>query len=1161
MLANYPHRYPIINDFRKHLEESGVSYSTQKGYLSDITKFLNWLKLNANLQPSDLSLFALGKHLNHETARNYKADISTQINSNKTLNRQLSTLRHFARFLMDSRGIDFDFTHQISNIAPREITKTIKLEPIQNPVRGNLLKEFKGSLLRNDSSKNTIKNYISDVRQFLLWLEDNIDIKDVKLEILKAYTEGFKLRATEATAKRKVASLKRFFQWAKEVEIIKEDPYYINSIARDVVPEPSKEPEPQITPPSPSVPMPVIPKNSKSNRYIYLGILGCFLMLSTFLLITKSALRVSKPEPQVLSSSTQKPDSGPDLYRDGVLTLSSSDSKIKAIGKLLIAGSSIVIATEKGSGGDINVAPDGQGTVNIFTSNTDGDSFHVDNANIEEGALISASAGNELDTYYLLKLESGSPIVTRFSVDSKGNVQVSGALDLQGDLDIEEGKSDTANISKTLEKNENTLGAVLSLLLDETNGIGSSESTLVLKRLGGNKNATALLVDDGNARFDGQIQLGSFSSNPEASGEGSVIYNSIDKEAYYWNGTSWVPVHSSSNSNWREISNILYPNNTNNDLAVGDPSSPVFLVDHSGNAVFSDTLKVDAQNAFVGVGTNSPITKFNVVGKALNTPLVVFDNEGDGDILGAQSKGVTKFRVASTGSVFLRLDGAPSTSSLCHRGAAGEEEIVDCIPNGAADYMEMYPTTNYDNNIYPEKGDIVTTSELYTTTRNGESISKLVKSNKSYQDNVIGIISDIKSATDFNSVGYNINAEDHPMPVALVGRVQVRIDPNSPEINAGDFITTSEVPGRGMKATKAGYVVGKALDNWSPTSNKDSVLVLVGNSYFTPELLREPQMSNQVSDTIKDITDNLGGSKLLSPVVEEDALTLKNQEGVKVVKIDTQDNSKLESNLETKNIDELYADKIYTTDIVAKNGDKVVSYEDILKTLGQIEADQKELSDKFLPSTIGSASSDKELEQLGLVSANNIYVTERGTFQNISVVDSVAVGNDFIINKILDELTGKTLTTINTIDTPLMVQSLALQPIEMMNKRFTIDTDGNVKLSGNLSVKGNIDTTSLSTKKVIIASDTANSNQSPATSNTIENNATAGHSTLPANTPNITIKNDKVNDNSLIYLSPSSPTDNNVLYVKEKGDGYFSVGFIDSIGKEVDFDWWVIDLD
>jgi hypothetical protein len=109
-------------------------------------------------------------------------------------------------------------------------------------------------------------------------------------------------------------------------------------------------------------------------------------------------------------------------------------------------------------------------------------------------------------------------------------------------------------------------------------------------------------------------------------------------------------------------------------------------------------------------------------------------------------------------------------------------------------------------------------------------------------------------------------------------------------------------------------------------------------------------------------------------------------------------------------------------------------------------------------------------------------------------------------------------------------------------------------------VKGNIDTTSLSTKKVIIASDTANSNQSPATSNTIENNATAGHSTLPANTPNITIKNDKVNDNSLIYLSPSSPTDNNVLYVKEKGDGYFSVGFIDSIDKEVDFDWWVIDL-
>ena len=51
--------------------------------------------------------------------------------------------------------------------------------------------------------------------------------------------------------------------------------------------------------------------------------------------------------------------------------------------------------------------------------------------------------------------------------------------------------------------------------------------------------------------------------------------------------------------------------------------------------------------------------------------------------------------------------------------------------------------------------------------------------------------------------------------LALAGRVPVKIDPDSAAFDAGDFLTSSSKPGLAMKATKAGYTVGKALEAWN----------------------------------------------------------------------------------------------------------------------------------------------------------------------------------------------------------------------------------------------------------------------------------------------------------------------------------------------------------
>jgi len=105
----------------------------------------------------------------------------------------------------------------------------------------------------------------------------------------------------------------------------------------------------------------------------------------------------------------------------------------------------------------------------------------------------------------------------------------------------------------------------------------------------------------------------------------------------------------------------------------------------------------------------------------------------------------------------------------------------------------------------------------------------------------------------------------------------------------------------------------------------------------------------------------------------------------------------------------------------------------------------------------------------------------------------------------------------------------------------------------------------------------------------IETNATAGEATLPAYETELIIYNDKLTDQSLIYLTPTSDTKNKILYVKAKhadatgeestpdttneestqdttglgqdetgNRSYFVVGMNGELAVPVEFNWWII---
>lgn len=133
----------VISSFSDFLEHRGISVKTRKNYKSDARQFLRWFN----------------KPLNGITARHineYKQFFSKTTPA-ATVNRRLSTMRTFFAFCLASGIISEDPTIKLTSF-PDYLNPKI------------LLRHFQANLEREGAAKATVKNYGTDVRQFLTWV-------------------------------------------------------------------------------------------------------------------------------------------------------------------------------------------------------------------------------------------------------------------------------------------------------------------------------------------------------------------------------------------------------------------------------------------------------------------------------------------------------------------------------------------------------------------------------------------------------------------------------------------------------------------------------------------------------------------------------------------------------------------------------------------------------------------------------------------------------------------------------------------------------------------------------------------------------------------------------------------------------------------------------
>lgn len=149
--------------FESYLKnELKVSGKTLRNYRADLGHFLRWSK--DHLGKKDLvveDLESLLPHFSPYLVATYKTHHVQKGVPQATINRRLSTLRNFGKFLASSGHTKHNPAQLITNIK-EELSHEEKLHGV--------VREFAKHLEKEGASRRTQINYLSDVRHLTAWL-------------------------------------------------------------------------------------------------------------------------------------------------------------------------------------------------------------------------------------------------------------------------------------------------------------------------------------------------------------------------------------------------------------------------------------------------------------------------------------------------------------------------------------------------------------------------------------------------------------------------------------------------------------------------------------------------------------------------------------------------------------------------------------------------------------------------------------------------------------------------------------------------------------------------------------------------------------------------------------------------------------------------------
>ncbi|MFA4845563.1 MAG: hypothetical protein WC654_03325 [Patescibacteria group bacterium] len=354
--------------------------------------------------------------------------------------------------------------------------------------------------------------------------------------------------------------------------------------------------------------------------------------------------------------------------------------------------------------------------------------------------------------------------------------------------------------------------------------LGTFNSSLILSSAG--TAADAIIVNASNAAGGIDVDFGT----------GNMVIVGTGVSADFTLDADLISIDSTGTSNVTLTSNLAGEDFT---IALGGVTNSSLILSSTGTS--TDALQINVIGTAGAMDVLSPTT-------------VTFSGDTNASVVVFTDAGRTALVADFDGLIQINLGTTSSDEAICGKDADAQTSDVtinDCSASPVADYAERYPVAtdvDYGDIVVPGDHVVYTYDESVGT----QEISQAVKSSYAYQGPVIGIVS--HNEGDFTSAGNNIAAGDNPMPVALVGRVPVKVVGEGGSIAVGDFLTTSSIPGAAMKATQAGRVIGMALSNWDGSS--PTVMVQVINTWYQPSSSESSSIQGGSSSALS-VTDSI----------------------------------------------------------------------------------------------------------------------------------------------------------------------------------------------------------------------------------------------------------------------------------------------------------------
>jgi len=122
---------------------------------------------------------------------------------------------------------------------------------------------------------------------------------------------------------------------------------------------------------------------------------------------------------------------------------------------------------------------------------------------------------------------------------------------------------------------------------------------------------------------------------------------------------------------------------------------------------------------------------------------------------------------------------------------------------------------------------------------------------------LLGIVSTHPAFRLSQKENYDSVAGSRTLPIALAGRVPVKIDSDSDSITPGDYLGASQKVGLATKLSAPGGAIAKALEGWQKGSGQTTIEVFVSNTFLLPggpTTISPTSSSDQMIASAKPIT-------------------------------------------------------------------------------------------------------------------------------------------------------------------------------------------------------------------------------------------------------------------------------------------------------------------